>query len=338
MVVGPLEISNALNLDPGRDRCRSGILGGCPRCEEPWGKLTPVHAATLGEGTVRRCHRCGTRVFRIGTEERFVFSCKECGLPFLSDRLLPHSEHRCPDCRAGRPVENFPDESLAEAMEREVCRALAACWRFVTEPTLDAYLQRLVQRIADCIEAAPAHCRVVLVEDRSLRTLALPSGLLLISIGTLAFLRDEAELVFVLGHEMAHAASGEAAVRLVRLGYHAAASESEGEAEDVWTEAALDLVRLGYGRKRERDADEAALSAVVSLGYDPASVLHYLERTPRRRPGSTGSCFAGRRPGRSSPETCGLSPSTRCWPRGCPGRRTRPAAERVSGGRWRRSS
>ncbi len=210
-----------------------------------------------------------------------MFSCKECGLPFLSDRLLPHSEHRCPDCRAGRPVENFPDESLAEAMEREVCRALAACWRFVTEPTLDAYLQRLVQRIADRIEAAPAGCRVVLVEDRSLRTLALPSGLLLISIGTLAFLRDEAELVFVLGHEMAHAASGEAAVRLVRLGYHAAASESEGEAEDVWTEAALDLVRLGYGRKRERDADQAALSAVVSLGYDPASVLHYLERLGR---------------------------------------------------------
>jgi hypothetical protein len=45
-----------------------------------------------------------------------------------------------------------------------------------------------------------------------------------------------------------------------------------------WSDAAVDLVRLGYGRKRERDADARALSALLSLEYEPQSAIRYLER------------------------------------------------------------
>jgi hypothetical protein len=276
MVVDTVEISHALT-NPD-EPARSELLAGCPRCDEPGGKLPAVKAGTLGDGLLRRCLRCGTRVIGHGTDDRYVFSCNDCGLPFPADDLLPHSEFRCPECCAGQGAEELPDKNLAHVMEGEVRRALGSRWEFVTSPNLTTYLQRLVTQIARRFDTAPPNCRVVLVDDWSQRTLALPSGVLLISLGSLAFLKDEAELVFLLGHELAHAASGEAAVRLVRLGYHAAASEHDHVADDVWTEAVLDLVRLGYGRRRERDADIQAMSAVLAMGYDPASVLNYLRR------------------------------------------------------------
>ncbi len=210
--------------------------------------------------------------------QRFVFTCGKCGLPFLADEILPQSGQRCGDCQAGKAPPEVPEEALTGAMEEEVRAALSLRWSFVTSPSLTVYMQRLVNQLESRIPGAPAGCRVVLVDDWSMRTLALPSGLILISLGTLAFLQDEAELAFVLAHEIAHAASGDAAVRLVRLGYHAAASERNGAVDDVWTETVLDLVRLGYGRERERNADAVALNAILAIGYDAVSVGRYLAR------------------------------------------------------------
>jgi predicted Zn-dependent protease len=164
------------------------------------------------------------------------------------------------------------------AMEQEVLAGLEQRWKFVTSSSLTMYLDSLTRQVAGRMEEVTATIRVVLVDDWSVRTLALPSGLLLISLGTLSFLEDEAELVFVLAHELAHAASGEAALRLVRLGYKAATEEVEDPLKNAWVESVLDLVRLGYGRQRERDADRRAMEAVLSLGYDSDSVFRYLKR------------------------------------------------------------
>jgi hypothetical protein len=275
MVVGEMEISRALELNQSAGEV-------CPRCDEPEAGLGPVRAQTLGGVPLHRCHRCGTRVVREDDRERFVFSCGSCGLPFLAEEILPHAEHRCDDCRSGKEVLEVPEDVLTGAMEEEARSALSLRWSFVTSPSLTIYLQRVVNQLESRIPGAPAGCRVVLVDVWSMRTLALPSGLIMISLGTLAFLEDEAELAFVLGHEIAHAASGDAAIRLVRLGYHAVASERIGGVDDVWTETVLDLVRLGYGRVRERDADAVALEALLSLGYDPVSVGRYLARIQKR--------------------------------------------------------
>jgi predicted Zn-dependent protease len=89
-------------------------------------------------------------------------------------------------------------------------------------------------------------------------------------------------LPIFLGHEIAHAASEDAAVRLVRLGFRAVSRRGSSPEKEAWAGAALDLVRLGYGRRRERDADLRALEAVLALGYDPRSVSRYLARLRTR--------------------------------------------------------
>jgi len=261
-----------------RSRVDAAAGAGCPRCGEAFPEIPPVTTPSFGGRALRRCLRCGTRVAWSGSAGHVVFTCECCGLPFLASTLLPHAEQRCEECTAGRVPEELPDSDISAAAENEVRDALASRWRFVTSPVAQPYLDRIARSVAARIENAPASVRVVLVAGPEHRTLALPSGTLLLSTGLLEFLEDEAELAFVLGHEIAHAGSGEVAVRLVRLGFRATARERGASDGLCWTDAAVDLVRLGYGRKRERDADVRALSALLALDYEPQSAVRYLER------------------------------------------------------------
>jgi hypothetical protein len=239
--------------------------------------LPSVEAAALSGVLVRRCTRCGTRSTET-TPPRLVFSCERCALVFQTDDLLPKTSQICSDCTEGRPPAGLPDGRVVRATEHEVLSALATRFRFVSAGPLAAYLERLTRQLVRFVEGAPETVRVVLLDEPALRTLALPSGMLLVSTGTLSFLEDESELAFVLAHELAHAASGDAAVRLVRLGFDAVARRQEAPTPDAWAEAALDLIRLGYGRKRERDADARAMQALVGLDYDPESASRLLRR------------------------------------------------------------
>ena len=265
----------------------TGAAGGmgpsaCPRCGEPAGLVPSVPTATLGGRPVTRCPRCGTRSAPADDSREMVFTCESCGLPFVAGEILPHAEHRCPDCRSGSLPAGLPDAAVAAAAEAEIRSALAGRWNLVAFPPLSSYLDRIAKQVSQKIEHAPEGTRVVLVDEPGLKTLALPSGTLLVSLDTVAFVEDESELAFVLGHEIAHAASEDAAVRLVRLGFRAVSRGGSSPGKEAWAGAALDLVRLGYGRRRERDADLRALEAVLALGYDPRSVSRYLARLRTR--------------------------------------------------------
>jgi hypothetical protein len=263
---------------PGPSAQRLEGAAACPRCEEPWPTGPTVTAPSFGGRALHRCRRCGTRVANGTPAPRLVFTCEACGLPFLADAILPHGEHRCAACVAGGVLPELPDRDVAAAAEHEVRAALGTRWRFVTSAGVQTYLDRVARQLAARIESAPACPRVVLVDAPEHRTLALPSGALIVSTGLLRFVEDEAELAFVLGHELAHAASGEAAVRLVRLGFQATARERSAADGLCWSDAAVDLASLGYGRKRERDADASALSAMLDLEYEPLSACRYLQR------------------------------------------------------------
>jgi predicted Zn-dependent protease len=163
-------------------------------------------------------------------------------------------------------------------MEAEVRSALDGSWKFVTSDGVSSYLNEVARQLTVRIDGAPENGRVILIDEDALRATALPSGVVLISLGLLRFLEDEAELAFVLARELAHVASGETAVRLVRSSLGALAQDEAGRPDAAWTEAMLDLTRLGYGRRRELDADATALRAMLSQRYDPSSALRFLRR------------------------------------------------------------
>lgn len=272
----------------GGSATRAGT--GCPRCGAPGGKLPAVRVSAPARATVRRCPECGSRTASTQQGSRWLFSCEGCGLPFLASDLLPHGSRSCGACREGIAPIGPPDAALSAAIEREVRAALSSAWCFLAGEPIRSYLGRIARRLSEAMGADPPRTGVSLVETEDWWTFALPSGELLLSTGLLAAVEDEAELAFVLGHEAAHAFSGEAALRLARLGL-LADRPHDRPGMQAWVEAVEDLLRLGYGRRREREADERAVEAAISLGYDPASALRFFE-TARRRIEDGDRCIA----------------------------------------------
>jgi len=255
--------------------------GACPCCEEPWGGLPHAQTRAFPDIALRRCRRCGGRFAAESGDPRLLVSCATCSLPFLSFDLEEPTEQRCDDCLGGRVPVDVPDAPLVSAAEREVKDALDEVWGFAHSPSLAAYLNRLARVLAAQIGGAPKTPQVVLVDDADVRTLALPSGLVILSIGALAAVEDESELAFLLAHELVHSARGDAALRLVRQGLLNIARHQDAAIE-VWRSAVDDILALGYGCKREFEADAVALDAVLNSGFDPASVLRLLVRLDGR--------------------------------------------------------
>jgi len=166
--------------------------------------------------------------------------------------------------------------------EAEVRTGIERHWRLVISPPLASYLNRIARQVAAQLAGAPAAPRVVLCDNSTERILALPSGIVVISRGLLAGLEDEAELTFVMARALAQLASAGSGARWVRFVLHGLAAESEAAGDEAWARAAEELAILGYGLDEEYRVDRLAVEALVELGYDPRSVLRYLDRLGER--------------------------------------------------------
>lgn len=262
-LISPAESSNAIAI--------------CSDCGTAHAHVPPVEIHCLQGAAVRRCLQCGQR-WTTEAAPRRVTTCADCALAFI-DR--DGAAARCRDCNN----ETYGAEdaaTLGVATEAEMRAALANSWRFVGSPGTSKYLGRVALELARGIEGAPLDCAVVILAEPSVRTLALPSGTLIISEGMLQALADEAELAFVLGHELAHAATGDARRPLVRLGLRAMADDRNEAESSAWARAATDLARMGHGDRCEHDADARALAGMIKAGYDPAAARGYLQRIDRR--------------------------------------------------------
>lgn len=120
--------------------------------------------------------------------------------------------------------------------------------RRVRDPALEAYIGRLLQRIEPRVEHRP---RVYLIDTPTPQADLVGAQVLRIGMGLLLAVQDEAELAFVLAHELAHA-------RLDHI-----------DARRRWRWDAA---------QAERDADQAAFAQMQSLGYRPDAGAGLLRR------------------------------------------------------------
>jgi hypothetical protein len=110
-----------------------------------------------------------------------------------------------------------------------------------------------------------------------------PVGGMLISLGLLAQLEDEAQLAFVLAREAALDESGVVARRYAAARDRAMAGSRLGRGRRLGEQVlhALEVSwRLGYGVPWEREADRRAAAALRAAGYDgdaPGRTLSLLE-------------------------------------------------------------
>jgi beta-barrel assembly-enhancing protease len=108
--------------------------------------------------------------------------------------------------------------------------------------------------------------RFHVIESASINAFALPGGQIYILRGMMNFLRNEAELAAILGHEMAHVDLRHCVERYqYQHALKRAGAGDVGQAIDM----ARILVTLGYNQFQELDADAEGARLAIDAGYDP---------------------------------------------------------------------
>ncbi len=178
----------------------------------------------------------------------------------------------------------------------------------VDDETLNAYVTDLVCRLAgrNC-----ASVRVYILEIPVFNATMYPNGMMNVFTGLLLRAENEAQLAFVLGHEIGHflerhsiqgfrkARDTNSFLAFLSLGAAGAGVNYVADAANMIATGAF----YAFNRDQERQADVHGFNAIVAHGYDPIqgaelwkAVIDEQEANPRRRAPST---FAATHP---SPE------------------------------------
>jgi predicted Zn-dependent protease len=137
----------------------------------------------------------------------------------------------------------------------------------VPDEALQAYLQRLGERLIRHAPERPFTYRFQIVDQWSPNAFALPGGAIFVSRGLLVLTNSEDELANVLAHEVAHAAERHAAGRQAYM--------------ERLTPFSLGLRRYAtvasYARDQERAADDTGQRIAAASGYDPRAMTRFLK-------------------------------------------------------------
>jgi predicted Zn-dependent protease len=150
----------------------------------------------------------------------------------------------------------------------------------IKDPALNAYIGKLV-----CDLAGPQcpSLRVYIVDDPSSNAFTAPNGMVVVWTGLLLRVQNEAELAFVLGHEITHYLKRHT-VRNFEKTTNTAGTIAVLSAATAGL-AALPALFVGlgaiayYSRDQEREADVGGFDLVVAKGYDPRQGALFMANT-----------------------------------------------------------
>jgi hypothetical protein len=129
----------------------------------------------------------------------------------------------------------------------------------------------------------PIEFRFFVVEDPEINAGALPDGTLLINTGLLGAIGNEAQLAFVLSHEMSHVLQTHyrrevVETRASRVGLTIAglaAGAFIGNAAVFMSQIGIASVENGHQRELENQADRLGLQNMIEHGYDPREAANF---------------------------------------------------------------
>jgi predicted Zn-dependent protease len=171
-------------------------------------------------------------------------------------------------------------ESQEIAMGRQSAEAAQAQLGLVDDAGLQAYVGRLGTRLAKASERPDLPWTFRVVDDPTPNAFAAPGGYIFATRGLLAMMRNEAELVSVLGHEIGHVTARHSVTMMSRaqiaqIGLGLGSMISPAIAQ--WGELAaggMQLMFLKYGRDAERQADDLGYDYALAQGFDVRQMVN----------------------------------------------------------------
>ena len=139
-----------------------------------------------------------------------------------------------------------------------------------------AYVRAVGQRIAaqSGMAARPGDYTVTLLNSTTPNAFAIPGGYVYVTRDLVALMNNEAELAFVMGHEVAHVAARHAKKReqtsgLTSIGAALLGMITGSSVVGNLAGTGAQLYTLGYSRDQEREADTLGVRYLARAGYDP---------------------------------------------------------------------
>lgn len=166
--------------------------------------------------------------------------------------------------------------SLASAFDRST--------KFVTDPLVNEYINRLAQKIVRYSDADVPFTVKVIDSGEIPRAYGLPGGFLYVDSALVLSADGEAELAAVMAHEIAHVAARHATRALSRkevcgiVGSLAMIAGPAGAGAADLGNIAGPLSVKKFSRDAEYEADLLGIEYAYAAGYDPQALLDALEK------------------------------------------------------------
>lgn len=164
------------------------------------------------------------------------------------------------------------------------------------EPRVNAILQRVGRNIAAQTTRNDFKWEFTLIESKEQNAWCMPGGKVAVYTGILPFMKTEAGMAAVMGHEVAHAMLRHSGQRIsqqmiVNLGLSAAEislknSQQKGTILGLLGAGATVGVMLPYSRGHESEADRVGLRYMAKAGYDPQEVVRFWKRFSQKSGGA----------------------------------------------------
>ena len=223
------------------------------------------------------------------------------GLLSLGTLALP-----CDAQTTRRPVSGFNVFSVEQDVEigRESAREAEKQLPLLTDRTVDAYVNRIMQRLSAHAPGARYPYTVKVVNAEEINAFALPGGPLYINRGLITAARTEAELAGVMAHEISHIAlrhgtnqASKAYLGQAGLGLLGGLLGSSTASKVVGTIGGfgLNAAFLKFSRDDEHEADEVGAHMMALAGYSPVAMADFfavLRAQQGRDPGKVERFFS----------------------------------------------
>lgn len=210
-----------------------------------------------------------------------ILTCVSCATPGGSPGAVA-------DIKPGqRPALDTDEAGLWMQMDR-VEESLRTSGRLVTDPALNAYVREMVCRL---VGPYCADIRVYVVQTPHFNASMAPNGTMQVWTGLILRAENEAQLAFVLGHEIGHYLRRHSvqlwrdvrwksnALVFFNLMTAAAGAGYVGNLAGLAASASV----LAFSRDNEREADEIGFELMVKAGYDPREAPKIWEALMKER-------------------------------------------------------
>ena len=203
----------------------------------------------------------------------------------------------------GKGLGNWYSLEKEIAMGKQFAQQVEASAKLVQDPVINEYVNRIGQNLVHNSDAqVPFTIKVI--DSDEINAFALPGGFFYVNTGLILAADEEAELAWVMAHEIAHVAARHATRQMTRGNWMNLATiplifvpMGYGTYYAIQGAAGLlvPMTFMKFSRNFEGEADYLGLQYMYKSGYDPQAFISFFEKIQaqeKKKPGTLAKAFA----------------------------------------------